>query len=103
MKILVFCGLIMLSMNAYAADIGSELSFTENVEYNIYYSITDDQVGLAERVEVVGINNFFGKNFLVFSRRPGFSSKESRGFILYDSIKSLIPSDYDSFKKIIER
>lgn len=99
---IILSSLVLMTGQASAED--DPITFINKVEYNLYYTISDDQTGLIERVEVIGVHSFYGHEFLVFSNEsPGFDNKRTRGFVRFDAVKSMVPSDYDTFKNTVKK
>ena len=65
--------------------------FEKDTNYDIYYQITSDEANIIKNIKIIRIVNINDKEFLEISR-SGFGDSGKRGFILFSSIKSILPA-----------
>ncbi|MFH1061491.1 MAG: hypothetical protein V1747_01225 [Candidatus Omnitrophota bacterium] len=80
--------------NLYADEvvINQDTKIDKNVDYNVCYEINENEIDVAGKVRIEGYYIIGDKVFLMVSG-SGFKGKEMRGYILLDSVKSILPTD----------
>ena len=79
---------LFLATNAFAQEL-----FEKDSNYDIYYEASAYEGGFVRNVRIIGIIDGGEKKFLEITG-SGFGGKEKKGFILFDSIKAMLPSGY---------
>lgn len=82
--------LAILSLRGFAED--KPNVFNADVEYDVYYEAAKSQVYCAQSVKIGGLKNIEGVSFLVV--KGNYSLKEREGYILFSSIKAILPTGY---------
>ncbi|UCC95827.1 MAG: hypothetical protein JSW40_03535 [Candidatus Omnitrophota bacterium] len=67
--------------------------FSKDTNYDIYYQVSKHRVDTVSNVRIVSTILVEGKNFLVI-RGGGFIGKEKDGYILFEHIVAILPSNY---------
>jgi hypothetical protein len=78
---------------ARAAAADDTLNTLERGEaYNIYYGGDSDGASyMVRRVKIVRIQQINGIDFLVFINDSGFNAKAKEGYILFSTVKAIVP------------
>ena len=103
-KVFVLCSLIVLISGVGQAvessrDITeSNYVFDKNLEYDIYFQSGDSCSAVVENVQILGIQDFGNKKFLIVQSK-GFRLQDARGFILFESISAILPNGNFQVKK----
>lgn len=71
---------------------GSEenLIFKDKTSYDIYLEGSEERLNVIKEVYILRVEEIYGKTFLVV-RPAGFTLDPSEGFILFDSIRAVLP------------
>ena len=65
--------------------------FKADIYYDVYYAVSDVQVDAIKRVSIMDTKNIGGKPFLVI--RGTRMTRNQDGYILFDAITAILPSD----------
>ncbi|MBL8013108.1 MAG: hypothetical protein JNN05_04605 [Candidatus Omnitrophica bacterium] len=94
-RVIVFA--VVLAFSYYGpvlvfADLGLG-NIDKNENYDIYYGNTGGAESfIVSHVRIVRIDNINDQQFLVFVNDSGFNAKVKEGFILFSSIKAIVPN-----------
>jgi len=81
-------------LNLYADEIviNQDTKIDKNIDYDVSYEINENEIDVARKIRIEGYYTIGDKVFLMVSG-SGFKGKEMRGYILLDSVKSILPSE----------
>jgi hypothetical protein len=80
--------ILTLSPNIFAQE-----NFEKDIVYDIYYEVSTYEVDIIKGVKVIGITEIGEKKFLEIYP-SGLGGKEKKGYILLDTVKAILPSNY---------
>ena len=83
---------VMAGPLSYAAPNDNLSMIDKNDTYDIYYGGSSDGASyVARRVKIVRIEPINGVDFLVFINDSNFNAKSKEGYILFSTIKAIVP------------
>lgn len=91
MLIAVFLSAVVWSIPLYANDNLGNIDKNEN--YDIYYgNAGGTESFVVKRVRIVRVDRINDLEFLVFINDSGFNARAKEGFVLFSSIKAIVPN-----------
>ncbi|MFH1777498.1 MAG: hypothetical protein ABH952_08085 [Candidatus Omnitrophota bacterium] len=85
--------LIPLSSKLFSQSTGINQYFEKDAGYDIYYDANDSDLNVLKRVRIINLIEIGEAKFLEITG-TGFSGKEKKGYIRFNSIKAILPNGY---------
>lgn len=82
------------AVNLQAAD---ATFFEAKASYDIYLEASDKELNVISDVEILRVQEILGRTFLVI-RPADFSLTVKEGFILFDSVRAILPNNNVKFQ-----
>jgi hypothetical protein len=83
--------IVLLFILSVSPNILAQHIFEKDTDYDIYYGVGTYEINVVRGVKIFALIEIGGEQFLEISG-AGFGEKEKKGYILFDSVKAILPS-----------
>lgn len=95
-SVFVFCAPIVNGAEEYAGH------FDKEAKFDIYFAVNDEEMNSIQNANIVEIVSISDIEFMVVVQK-GRQAQDRKGFIRFDAIRAILPSDHWDLKEKQER